>query len=343
MNKFLTLPVLSILIGGCTSQPSDSYFESIQELNPRKESFTVHPVDALIGNPGSIYIKDSLLILCDVVDDKVLLLYDLKNKTEIGRFIHTGNGPEDVLLPVFMQAAGDKIGLLQRQTGNYRTYSIDSLMSGSAKFLTSTDISGGADVAWMTDNGFISGNYYPGGSLQFSDKNGHAIGNFDINPEYLSSAPSFMDRYRIGQGKIGYNPSTNRLLFASLFTGYINTYSWENGALSLINSIAIGSKKIENRIRQFGDFSIKNNDLEHSRQVWVSGNWFYVLYSGMPMNNRNGDKSSSYIIKIDNEGQVDQVWRFDIRLACFCISEDRTLWGIGLSDDYEYELIQATI
>ena len=99
-------------------------------------------------------------------------------------------------------------------------------------------------------------------------------------PNYLNDIDNPSLRYRLGQGHI--SSHDDLLLFASSFTGEINTYKIDSDTITMLNSITIDTAKpLKNQIKNL-DFRVHNGTIQHAKEVCATEQYFYVLFNGQP-------------------------------------------------------------
>ena len=80
-------------------------------------------IDEFVGNPYDIVLRDNLLIYYDRYDGKLLSTFDLKKNRIKERFLSEGNGPGEVVAPLYMLHFPEKDKLYIYQS-NQTTLSI---------------------------------------------------------------------------------------------------------------------------------------------------------------------------------------------------------------------------
>ncbi len=88
--------------------------------------------DSLIMNPADIHVIDSLLLVVDSYDDKHIQIYNMKTKKKIGSRIFLGQGPNDMLQPVFVKNDEKLIQLYDMATSCLFEYDVNTFVNNES-------------------------------------------------------------------------------------------------------------------------------------------------------------------------------------------------------------------
>ena len=314
MYKIYTFIICAILFSGCKSSKTANNLTSIESYPAQTLSLQKLPIASFIGRPAQILIKDSLYLINDVVGQKALLIYNWKQQREIGRYLYVGNGPNEIILPVDFNIFGDTLAVFQRSNSTYKLFDLKRMISTDSLLASRrVEFDIRTDRAVATPEKFIASGYFDSNNtIRIYDKQGHVI--METNDDLL--------------------------LFASSFTGEINTYKIDSDTITMLNSITIDTAKpLKNQIKNL-DFRVHNGTIQHAKEVCATEQYFYVLFNGTAMNDKN--VSHNHILKINHAGQLVASYKIKPAARCFAVSDnDRDIHIIALSENLEYVIYKA--
>lgn len=303
-------------------------------------------VDFLLGNPSQITICNHTLVIADNIEEKLLALYDSKENRFLGRRLHIGQGPNEVIPPLLLSRMNDSglLSVLQRQNGKYMEYNIGDLVNGDLKPSNPLNL-GSADRIAPTGEGFITTGPYEEGSVKVFDNKGNMVKNYNIYPQYIKDLSERENQYVLGQGHIAYNKGNKVLAFASYFLGEASFYRLSGDSLLLLKRMDLNlSDGLHKRIiNSRGVVQITDTDLEYFSDIYATADHFYLLYTGMPGKDKNS-VSHSYILKFSPEGNLIDTYKTDRKIHSFCIrDDDEKGYAIALSKDLDYILVEMNL
>jgi len=347
--------VISFILFSCSTQENrtlDGIFGAIQEIDYMEISLE------FANSPRDIILADSLLIFIDNIDDRRVIISDIRSQTLLRAVFRPGQGPNDIILPVSISyiPSESAIGIFQRQAGVYSEHKLLDLLQGRldpTKRISFTNTGGAIglinrpDRLLRANSKFIGVGFYSYGSLGIYDETGYLQAIIDTHPQFIRNLESHLHRYLFGQGSIAFNESSNVLMFASTFTGRISFYRFTGfEAVQIAYYNLDKNSRFENRIRGGGrllETGILPDDVYHSAEVFATDNYFYVLYYGVSRENVLA-MEHSYILRFTKEGKAVQGYRVNTRLRSFTVSsDDRVLYGITLDDNHEYALARIIL
>ena len=302
--------------------------------------------DFLLGNPYQIGISNDILLIADSQDDKALILYDIKNNLFLGHRLGIGQGPNEILPPLLLGKSNETgiFSVFQRRIGKHARYELSDFVEGVI-IPKDTLRFENADRITQTSNGYIVAGEYPEGSIRLLDNKGKPLNEIDIYPQYIHDLKSIADKYIYGQGSIVFNKKSNVLAFAASFTGEALFHHLDDESLSELQSYDFSlSSKLKNHISGTSSTArIGDTDIQYFADIFSTSDYFYLLYSGVPMKDRR-TTPFSYIFKFSSKGEFIESYKTDIKLLAMCVANDDTkIYGIGLSQDFDYVLVEVGI
>lgn len=349
MNMKLTcyqnaiLSILMILLVVSCNDREKSAKDAIE--NAKSISYNILPYDSLLGNPYQISISDSILLIADNNDEGALVLYDIKNTNFVGRQLKVGQGPNEVIPPLLLARSNNPktISVLQRRSGKYATYNHSDFKQNVNTPIDTLTFEN-TDRLTKTKSGFITTGEYEEGSIKLTDKNADPITVLNIYPAYIQKLKSIADMYILGQGHIAFNKQSNILAFAAFFTGEVLFYKLEDKKFTKLSDFDFSlNSDLKNSVNKATSAArIGSTDIEYFSDIFSTPQHFYLLYKGVAMQDRRSTPIS-YIFKFSSDGKFVGSYKTDIHLQSICVNNDDThTYGIGLSEDFEYVIVEMT-
>lgn len=334
-----------ILIGGlssCINNKSNDWTRLKSDKNIRHLSFQEMKIKPFIGVPGLIMTIDDCLLVEDCVDGKSLLLYNLADSSYV-RALSIGQGPAEVLAPILFDVSEEDrtVYVLQRQNGECRAYPMDSLLLGNDRNYRKIQLGFESDRFVKTKDGYVGLGFYSEGMFRFLDNDGLEVGNLDPFPTY--SNQNLSNKYAVFQGVIAYNPQSEMLMYAPMFASEILFYSKDNGHWTKASSFNIGDGKLESRIIDSENLSLKKDDRMNCISACSSEKYFYVLYSGETLG-KTDKVPDKYVLRFHLNGLFDCAYEINPSVSCISVdSSDSTIYSIMLGEDGEYAIGKTSL
>lgn len=333
--------VLFFLVLSCADKKSGKDIDSIDDVVTHLIHGEELVMDLFLATPYQIEIMDSLLIIMDKVDDRVIVMYDVKNNRVVNRVIKEGQGPDEILQPISMNLSLDNksLAIFQRQNGAYGEYNLADLVNSNISPMNKLNFKL-ADRIVEVNDGFLATGPYENGMFTMWDKKGTLLNTINIYPDYIQSIEDPMSRYRLSQGHIAYNKKAKTIAFAGYFTGDIAFYRLSDNNLLEIEKFSFGNNRLKKKIVRTGNINIEREDIVHCYGINSTADYFYILYSGESMGNSQHAKKN-YVIKYSAKGEFVECYRTDVPLVSICISErDDKLYAVSLSESLDYVIMQ---
>ena len=296
-------------------------------------------IKPLLGRPQQIDFIDSILAITDLVESHTLLLYDLRDSSYV-RTLPVGNGPGEVSFPIQTSViqGGERLGVFLRQTGEFRAYAIDSLMSNSFSCFDRVRLDL-ADRGLRTANGYVGMGFYDDGILRFFNPDGSVNQGIDLYSEYTTFHAS--DKYRLFQGSLAYNDMDSSLVIAPVFASVVLFYHYENGIWQECGCFQMGEGNFEKRIRNDGNLDILKSDTYQFITACSSKEDFYLLYDGHRM---DGTNAADYrlILCFNTTGTLRHVYKVNPSVSSICV-HNNVMYALLIGEDREYAIGKAQL
>lgn len=340
-NLYLSILMVMFFLLSCKKRTDQNISLKFAETMVSEEL----PIDFMLGKPYQLKISDSLLLIADHVDEKAITIYNYKNNKYLKEVINIGQGPSEIILPIQLTIREkDTIGILERQKGLYSTFLISDILTNTVQCLNQINF-GNIDRITETNNGYISAGFYEEGSIGIHNIRGELINVIDIYPDYLNKINDISIKYRYGQGSIAFNKESNIFAFAGYFIGEIKFYSLnDSNKLEIRNYYNLSlSSDLQRRINASTNTTIERTDIEYFTDIYTTDHYFYVLYSGKSMDEREKARES-HILLFNSAGKYVKCYESDRKLYKICVSpDDKHLYALSLSAELDYILVQLNL
>lgn len=342
----ILFPILFLCIS-CNPDRNNPARTDFANLFPEKTESKCHilHVDFFLGKPYQIDILNNQLIIIDIVDKKLMTLYNIDTKKNIQLF-QNGNGPTDLVPPLYISRVTKEgiIGIFQRPTQTYSEYKLSNLLQGNIEPIKAITFKENVDqLVPINDNYYIGCGVLENGSACMFDKTGKSVKTYtNTYPDFINNIKNPSDRYINGQQLISFNNKANTLLFASIFNGYINIFNLEKNNLNNSFEYAPTISPLEKNILNNKEYKPSGEDIIYFDNIYSTQNNFYLLYNGNALNNQSTTESN--IFQFNSEGKPIRSINLDKKILDFCVDEkNQKIYGISLSDELDYVIIEIKI
>lgn len=341
ISFYIILCIFSLF--SCNNQEEKEvidFFPLIEEI----ESEVIFS-DSFFGAPYQIDLINNYLIICDVMDEKLISIYNTDNDSLVTQLFRKGNGPKDLIPPLIIKTyANNNISIFQRQTSSYKEYSLSDLSTGEINPFNDIRFDQNIDNLIKIDSNIYAGiGLLKQGSIAFFNKEGVTINSTNIYPTFINNIEDISNRFVLGQQHIDYNPNSNTLLTASIFTGDIAFFENNNLTLKETKKYKPKPSPIEYKVKNQGYTKPSNEDYVYFENCYSTNDYFYLLYSGNPMN-KNATTANNYILQFDIYGNPVKAFKTNSKIFDFCISADNTCaYTISLSDDLSHIITKSIL
>ena len=309
-------------------------FKKIEKLQGKVLNF-----DTLVMQPTEVHVLDSILFIVESMDDKLVHLYNLNTRKQIGTRITHGQGPQDMILPVVVSMNKDTLYLADMMLSTLRKYSMDDfLINDSPSYISEVKLEKRMyidaailnDKIWaylyvdsciLSEFDLMDGKQTSGG-LQFPQS---TIKYSDVERRdafYMSVASNDIDRMTIAYS-------------------YTDLLEFYNGKGELVRRIH-GPELFFSYFQEFRDGRAITTkmDRERNREAYFSPYWvkdsLFVLYDGERVNAPDHDSNSNWLFTFTKDGKPEIAYQLDIPLFRCCVdSKARKIYGISIYPEYQ--------
>lgn len=286
--------------------------------------------------PVSMQMYDSLLITINPWEERLFHVYDVRTKKKINSCISLGQGPEEMIQPVFVGDA-DSVRIFDMAASRYCVYSVDSFMLKSQpKPTVESRLSEPAfGEMGILDNGCICAAYNPDFLFHKYDKEWRKVGELGTYPE---SGISFTESERLEAYRFAFVTNHHdRIAVCYNWTDLIEIYDEDGNPVSRL----FGPEHFVSRFKEMRDGDILSATPVKGiyRDAFVSPKWvgdfLYVLFKNESEGEKGYDNLSEKILVFDREGTPMQILSLDKGIFTFTVDEKgKKLYGISNRPDY---------
>lgn len=342
--KFFVTFCLFILLVSCSQKnkyENATFFDMTDFKTTQILNGTILQFDSIIMKPSQLQIYDTLLITSNLEDQKIFHIFNLNTKRKIGERISRGQGPEEMLLPFFIQQK-DSIKIFDMMTSTLFVYTIQEFVTNPIPNpirKIKLDIQPLWSELALLKNKMIGVSYAPKSPCFLFDENGKKIKDFG---SYPVSQIEYTDIERVDAFRsILTSNQTNRVAICHYFTDLIDIYN-DNGELI---------KRLHGPEHFFPHFKeYKNGDIIGSKPIEKTykdafysptnvGDEFFVLYNGKLVGSENYNLLAQQILVFTWEGNPLRILHLDQGVSRISVDPNqKKIYGI--SDDPEFHIIE---
>lgn len=342
---FFRFLVLVIFFGSCTQEETikDPVIDFTNTVNLKSKH--LQSSDSLFKSETMMLIHD-YLIVHDIEIDYVYKIIDVEKDKFLKKFGKIGEGPNELILPVFINRVGregNRIGINEASNQTFHEYSIDSIINSiddSDRILTTEKFDySHIRVANIDSNLFVGYGFYENPyTLISGTKTIENTGNFPFREQLKNfSSQTLVMAY---QPRFFKNPKKPLMLSSTTFSFNLDFLKvGENGNLEIYKSLHFWPTNFEDE--SFGNeafAAIKKENRFGNISTTVSEKYIYILYSDKPWEFVLPQKCNRILV-YDWEGNPIRILNLDQEVNYIAAHEDDN-YLIGYLDDGKANLFK---
>ena len=278
--------------------------------------------------PFSIQVFDSILVTLEPTNDKVCQLFNIKTGKKIGDRIRRGEGPNEMIMPMFV-SNGKGVQFIDMASATVYQYDLNHFLSeDSPNPLSKLKLSESVDSEMqMLGDYYVGYQYFKEDLLFLFDKEGQKNKSFAGFPDGKKTFPNERrsDIYQMGYVSNG----KDRVAIAYYMTDIIEIFDEEG---KLIRHLQ-GPENFEYEMGKDAFFSPKN-----------AGDSFLVLYNGRSRVEKDHNSSCSKLLSFSWDGTPECVYTLDEPIFTYFVDVDKhKIYGVSTNPEYhivEYLLLE---
>lgn len=298
--------------------------------------------DSLIMHPVDMQVIDSLLFVVDSYDERHIQIYNLKTKKKIGSRIYFGQGPNDMLQPVFVKNGKKSVQLYDMATSCLFQYDVKTFLETEApvpvrktklekKAINGVEVLGDKIYGYscMTDKQMYVFDVLSGKKT------------FEMI-EFPQSDMSYSESEKMNAYYMNFTTNGHdRIVACYCMTDLIRIYNSKGDLLKSIH----GPEQFFSHFKEIHDGTVVTSlmDSEKNRDAYFSpvnvGDRFFVLYDGEKVNASGHDSLCDYLYSFTWDGIPDKIYKLSEPISSFTVDvEERKVYGI--SNKPEYHIVE---
>lgn len=301
----------------------------------------VFELDSMVLQPYMMAVYDSFLVVEAIGEDHLFAVYNLNTKKKVGEHIKQGQGPEEMLAPLFVNRT-DSVALFDQMTAKLFMYSKSDFLSDKeivSSGLHTFSVAPLFSTLGKTDEQYVVVSYRPEALGYMFDRQGEKISDFGSYPQLPAESYSSMEIREAFKSSVATN-GTNRIAFCYNYTDLIDIYNAEG---ELVKEL-YGPEQFYSKFVEFhdGDIVGSKGTPETFRDAYYvplgTSEHFYVMYMGNFVRTEDYKFESKNIFVFDWNGNPKCHYKLDQGISYIAVDEtNHVIYGI--SDDPEYHLV----
>lgn len=291
----------------------------------------------LVMHPSAIQVYDSILITLETSGAKLCNIYNVHTKEKIGERLMRGQGPNEMLMPEFIENDGLSMQILDMATSVAYTYDVEDFIKNPnpepiSKVKLEESLNSGMQVL---GNNMIGYPYFKERQLYVFNMDGKKVGEF---AEFPSSSISYSDIEKTDAYYMGFiTNGKDKTAICYYMTDLIEIYN-SNGLLE---------KRMHGPERFFAYFN-ETSDGENlssspvkgrNRDAYFSpkhaGDHFLVLYNGGYIDEKDHSSYCTKMFSFSWDGTPGNIYVLNDPIFTFCVDKKRKkIYGISKTPDY---------
>ena len=297
--------------------------------------------DNEVLKPTHLQVFDSLLFTINTREERLIHIFDLKDKKKIGERITAGNGPDEMLQPRIVKVDKESIQIFDMVTSTLFEYSMsdfvanqDPIVLRKIKLDKST-----ASEAYLLGENLIGAVYNPSCQLNSFNLNGKKVGEYGAYP---NSDNAFSDSEKLEAYRFSFITNLNdKMLICYNWTDLIDILDKDGHLEKRLH----GPGHFISSFKEFheGDVVSANSTKGQTRDAYFSpvsvGNDFFVLYSGKSEDEEGYSILANQIFVFGWNGTPKQILLLDQGVFSITVDEkNKKVYGI--SDTPEFHIVE---
>jgi hypothetical protein len=328
-NKLISLACLLILVS-CSQPKQSDELSSFSWTDFRGEvslKGRVLDFDEDVMRPFSVQVFDSVLVTLEPAGDMVCQLFNLNTGIKIGDRLKKGEGPNEMLMPMFVNN-GEGIQFIDLAMATAYKYDwTDFLNNTQPEPLAKCKLSEPVDSEMqMLGDNYVGYQYFKEQLLYLFDKSGNKVKPMAEFTEDAGSLPAEMraDAYQMGYVSNG----KDKVAVAYYMTDILEIW---NGDGELVKHLH-GPENLEYSDNGKDAFFTPKN----------AGNQFLVLYNGRNRMEEGHNSSCTKLLSFSWDGTPLYVYTLDDPIFTYCVDvKKRKIYGVSTTP--EYHIVEYTL
>lgn len=292
--------------------------------------------DDLIMNPSGLQVYDSILMTLESGGESLCYMYNLNTKKKIGERLTRGQGPNEMLMPSFIDNDGKSVQIFDMATSVFYKYDlIDFIENATPQPISRIQLEENINSEMqLIGNKFVGYPYFKQHQLYVFDREGRKVGEFaDFPPSTIDySDIEKTDAYYMGFASNG----ADRVAICYYMTDLIEIYD----SLGVLKNRMHGPEHFFSYFKEVHDENGitsrqvrgKNRDAYFSPRN--AGNQLFVLYNGGFVDEKGHSPYCERLFSFSWDGVPQKIYILDDPIFAFCVDRDKNkIYGVSNNPD----------
>lgn len=336
--------IVFLLLGICalfSCSQNDKYFDahtfSFNDFEAEiKLNGKVLEFDDLIMNPSGLQVYDSILVTLEYGGERLCNIYNLNTKKKIGERLTRGQGPNEMLMPSFIDNDGESIQMIDMATSVIYKYDLIDFIENTDpqpiyKSKLEENINSGMQ---MLGDKLIGYPYFKNHQLYVFDMEGKKISEF---ADFPRSSIDYSDMERTDAYYMGFaSNGTDRVAICYYMTDLIEIYD----SLGVLKNRMHGPEHFFSYFKEIHDANgitsqqVKGKNRDAYFSPRSAGNQLFVLYNGGFVDEKDHSPYCKRLFSFSWDGIPQRIYILDDPIFTFCVDKKTNkIYGISNSPD----------
>lgn len=331
MNVFKMLIATAIVLSLNSCQQNDKYKNAAQysfsdiENTILLKGRSLDMNGAIFSSPVGLQVYDSILVVLESSGEYVCQLLNLNNGKNLGYRITRGQGPNDMIMPNFINGEKDKIRFIDLASSTIFEYNIIDFVNNQSPIpVNKIKLSDNIDSGMLKiKDDYVGFKYFQDQQLYKYNNQGVGLGGFIPFPE---STIQYSDEERADAYYMGFTSNYNdRLALCYYMTDLLEIYDIEGN--------------LKKRLHGPEQFFLRPQYPEINKDAYFSpqnaGERLFVLYNGGRIKDEGHSSSCTRMFSFSWEGELECMYELNYPIYTFCVdSKARKIYGVCTNPDY---------
>lgn len=288
--------------------------------------------DDFIMNPSSLQVYDSILVTLEYGGEKLCNVYNLKTKKKIGDRLIRGQGPDEMLMPLFIDNDGLSVQIIDMATSIIYQYDLMDFIENEypkpiSKAKLEENINSGMQ---MLGNNIIGYPYFKKHQLYMFDMSGKKMNEF---ADFPKSTIDYTDMEKTDAYYMGFASNVkDRIAICYYMTDLIDIYDSTGRLLKRMHGPEQFFSYFE-EIRDKGGVtsrSVRGKNRDSYFSPKNAGDKLLVLYNGGYVDEKEHSSFCRRLFSFSWDGTPQNIYILDDPIFTFCVDKKRNkIYGVS--------------
>lgn len=302
-------------------------FETEIELKGKVLEF-----DDLIMNPSGLQVYDSILMTLEYSGERLCNVYNLNTKKKIGERLTRGQGPNEMLMPSFIDNDGESVQMIDMATSTIYKYDLMDFIENAdpqpiSKIKLAESIN--SDIQLIGDK-FVGYPYFKQHQLYVFDIEGKKVGEF---ADFPRSSIDYSDMERTDAYYMGFaSNGIDRIAICYYMTDLIEIYD----SFGVLKNSMHGPEHFFSHFKEVHDANgitsqqVKGKNRDAYFSPRSAGNQLFVLYNGGYVDEKGHSSYCKKLFSFSWDGIPQRIYVLNDAIFTFCVDKKKNkIYGVG--------------